>query len=305
MISLVVASRNRAYTLRRVLPSFFEQEGVSEIVLVSDGSTDDTEAVFRQTAEGYPQVRSLLLFNEQRLGAPGSRNRGARAATNEFILFSDDDEFLEQGYAATCLDILLSRDAGIVSGRRIYLLPGESSADALARFGSGRLARRAYSPHLLFLINEARFSGEVSQPIASAVMLTRRSTVLQTPFDEHYGRANGYREESDFQVRVFLGGADVVMTDRVHSFHLPMAEVATGGQRTSRATRIKGMVSYTSYFYDKVYDDYAAAVGIATPRWVAKGLFAGFAVAKVGIAPWVSSLAGSVRRLERRIGIRG
>lgn len=303
MISMVVATRNRAYTLCKVLPSFFDQALVDEIVLVSDASTDDTEDTFRSAAAHCPAVRPVFVRNEQRLGQPASRNRGAATVSNDFILFCDDDEYLEPGYARTCLDILLARNAGIVSGRRIYLQTGERPSDALARFGSGRLEVRPYLPRLCFLVNAARFTGEVSQPIASPVMLTRTQVVRDLGFDEHYGSANGYREESDFQVRAFLTGHEVVMTDRVHSFHLPMGEVRTGGQRTSPVTRIRGMTAHTSYFYDKVYDDYARAVGLRTPRLAAKALFAVFAVYKVLVAPLVTaavSTAGRGRAALRR-----
>jgi glycosyltransferase involved in cell wall biosynthesis len=296
---MVVATRNRGYTLERVLPSFFSQRHVDEIVLVSDASTDNTEEVFLAVAADYPNVRAVHLRNEHRLGQPGSRNRGAAAASNDYILFCDDDEYLEEGYAATCLDILRSRSAGLVSGRRIYLEPNENPTQALARFGCGRLRLRPYNRHLCFLVNDARFSGEVSQPIASPVMLTRTETVRLLPFDEHYGLANGYREESDFQVRVFLSGRDVIMSGRVHSFHLPMSEVRTGGQRTSSLTRIKGMVEYTGYFYDKHYDDYARRVGIRTPRWAAKGLFAVFAVYKVALLPRGQNLVSTLTRAMR------
>lgn len=296
MISMVVATRNRGYTLRKVLPSFFAQAQVDEIVLVSDASTDDTEATFRSVAGSYPEVRPVFVRNEQRLGQPASRNRGAATVSNDFILFCDDDEYLEPGYARTCLDILVARNAGIVSGRRIYLQTGERPSDALARFGSGRLDVRPFRPQLCFLVNAARFTGEVSQPIASPVMLTRTRLARDLGFDEHYGSANGYREESDFQVRAFLGGHEVVMSDRVHSFHLPMGEVRTGGQRTSAVTRIRGMTTHTSYFYDKVYDDYARALGLRTPRFAAKVLFAAFAVYKVLVVPLVTAAVSTAGR---------
>ena len=47
MISLVVPTRNRAHTLRLVAPSYFEQDGIDQIVFVSDAGDDDSEAVLR------------------------------------------------------------------------------------------------------------------------------------------------------------------------------------------------------------------------------------------------------------------
>jgi hypothetical protein len=52
----------------------------------------------------YPAVRQKLVRNPCRVGASQSRNRGVAEAANDFILFCDDDGFLEPGYALTCLD---------------------------------------------------------------------------------------------------------------------------------------------------------------------------------------------------------
>ena len=54
MITMVVPTRNRAHTLRRVISSYYEQNLVSEIVFVSDAGDDDSETVIRRCGERYP-----------------------------------------------------------------------------------------------------------------------------------------------------------------------------------------------------------------------------------------------------------
>src|SRR4029077_10670241 len=130
-------TRDRAHTLRRVASSYYAQDDVSEIVFVIDAGMDDTEAVIANTAHQFPAVHTKLVRNPARVGASQSRNLGVAEATNDFILFCDDDEYLEPGYARTCLRKLLENDCAAVSGRRVYMLNGEVPDEAVRRFGNG------------------------------------------------------------------------------------------------------------------------------------------------------------------------
>ena len=196
MITLIVPTRNRAHTLRLVAPSYFAQDAVSELIFVSDAGDDDTAAVIADIARQYPQKMSRVLRNETRLGASQSRNVGVAASTNDIILFCDDDEYLETGYARILLQKLRTLDAGAVSGRRIYLRPGESKPHALQRFGSGMRMVKPFRPLICEYVNGAKFAGDIAIPITNAVILTKKSLLSTFPFDDYYARGNGYREET-------------------------------------------------------------------------------------------------------------
>lgn len=270
MITIAVPTRNRAYTLRKVLPSYFAQAGVAEVLLIDDGGNDNTAEIAEMIARDYPGVALRIVRHECCMGAARSRQDGATAATTEFVLFCDDDEYLEPGYAAECLRVLLAHDAGAVSGRRVYMLAGETKEQALTRFGDGMRQVRPFDYRLCENVNGAVFRGVVSLPITNSNILTRRSYVGQFGFDPYYRTGNGYREESDFQMSLFLAGLPVLASNNVHSVHLPMSEVRSGGQRVRRARKFFWSVRYNSYFLDKHYRAYAAKVGLSQPLWMAK-----------------------------------
>ena len=262
MISLIVPTRNRAHTLSRVAPSYFQQDDVDEVIFVDDAGEDDTAAVLARIAQAHPRVRYRLLRNAERLGASQSRNVGVRACHNQFVLFCDDDEFLEPGYARTCLDKLVRYGAAAVSGRRVYMCDGEAPEQALRRFGLGLRNAPPFHPLLCEYVNAARFEGDIRQPVTTAVILTRRDLLLRHPFDPHYARGNGYREETDYQMNLFVHGHDIWVTNDCHSIHLPMSQVRSGGQRTSAWRRVYWEVRYTRYFFAKYYDAYARRLGL-------------------------------------------
>jgi len=83
---------NRAGLLERVLDACFEQTAPSdsyEVVLVNDGSTDETPAVIER-AQQRATCRFVVL-NQPNSGLAKGRNNGIAHASGERIIFIDDD----------------------------------------------------------------------------------------------------------------------------------------------------------------------------------------------------------------------
>lgn len=300
MITIVVPTRNRAFTLRRVAPSYFEQDLVDEVIFVSDAGEDDTPEAIAEIGQRYPDVRSEVIRNPNRLGASESRNVGAARAKNDYVLFCDDDEYMEPGYARICHEKLTRLEAGAVSGRRVYMQPGETPEEAVKRFGTGLRNTKPFQYLICEMVNGAKFEGDLSVPFTNAVILTRKELLTRYPFDGYYARGNGYREETDYQMNLFVHGYPIYITNDVHSIHLPMAEVRTGGQRTQASKKIYWSIFYTRYFFGKYYDEYAKRVGLPYPRWMAVSAFAIFAVYRETLRPPLYALAMRVLNWRRK-----
>ena len=63
-----------------------------EIILVDDGSDDNSPVLCDQYAAQYPQVR---VIHQQNKGLSGARNTGIRAAKGKYLCFVDSDDYLE------------------------------------------------------------------------------------------------------------------------------------------------------------------------------------------------------------------
>lgn len=85
MISVVVAVRNAARFIGEALESALAQQGVGEIVVVDDGSTDGSGDI----AARFPKTR---VITGEPLGPGAARNVGARAARGETVAFLDADD---------------------------------------------------------------------------------------------------------------------------------------------------------------------------------------------------------------------
>jgi len=90
-ISVVIPTRNRAALLEESLASLAAQEGVDgrfEVVVVDDGSTDDTAAVCRRWSDRL----SLVQIESPAAGISAAKNLGIDAAAAPLLFFFDDDD---------------------------------------------------------------------------------------------------------------------------------------------------------------------------------------------------------------------
>ena len=145
-VSIVIPTHNRASLLRRALLCVQSQTlRDQEIVVVDDGSTDDTATML---ASGFPDVK--VVRHETSRGPSAARNSGIAAATGDWMFFHDDDDLMHPSHLADLLAATLaappnslvagrSRDFAFVDGRlklgpAIWTVPDRSDTDTLIQF---------------------------------------------------------------------------------------------------------------------------------------------------------------------------
>lgn len=96
-VSIVIPSFNAAETLPSTLKSVIPELGShDEVVVVDDGSTDDTA----QVVHGFNDDRIRYIFQPNSGGPASPRNRGIRAARGELIFLFDSDDLMLPGKVA-------------------------------------------------------------------------------------------------------------------------------------------------------------------------------------------------------------
>lgn len=90
-ISVIIPTFNRRDLIERALCSVYAQNDlITEVIVVDDGSTDDTASLVRTK---FPKA---LVISQERYGVSHARNRGIEAARGEWLAFLDsDDKWLE------------------------------------------------------------------------------------------------------------------------------------------------------------------------------------------------------------------
>ncbi len=92
IISIVITTYNRSHFLAESLSSAINQTfPATEIIVVDDGSTDDT----REVVNNFRENTIRYIKNSVNLGRPEARNRGILEAKGKYILWLDDDDVME------------------------------------------------------------------------------------------------------------------------------------------------------------------------------------------------------------------
>lgn len=117
-VSVIVPVYNVQKYLAECLDSLVGQTFESkEIILVDDGSTDDSPAIARRYAERYPFVK---VVRQPNAGDAAARNRGVLEASGKYAIFVDSDDFLELDTLATLYEAARRHDLDIVRGKSRY-----------------------------------------------------------------------------------------------------------------------------------------------------------------------------------------
>lgn len=96
--SVIIPVYNAKETLRRCLDSLVRQQFSDyELLLINDGSTDDSDAICHEYANTYSCIR---YFAKENGGVSSARNLGLEQAEGEYILFVDSDDYVSQDYFA-------------------------------------------------------------------------------------------------------------------------------------------------------------------------------------------------------------
>lgn len=268
-VSIVIPTKNRAYTLKTVLPSYLNQKYVHEIIIIDDGGDDNTSEVVASFMGVNPDVDIRCIRHETSLGAAAGRITGYTNAVYDYVLFGEDDAYLGTAYVSTLLSKLEEKNCAIVSGQIIYMEPQETIDQASKRFGNG-LIDGCYINYSNFMINtDVKLTEDLSVVFTHALFLTKKCHLLKYGYDPIYGKGNGFREETDFQIACFCDDLDVLVTPDTKCYHMSRKDVKAGGQRVSNLTQIYYAVANTNYLYKKYYKKLSKRLGLNRGRSVA------------------------------------
>lgn len=117
-VSIIIPVYNVAEYLKQCLDSIYSQvKDNYEVILVDDGSTDDSGKICDEYKLKYPQT---IVIHKDNGGLSDARNAGIKIASGEYIYFIDSDDWLAPRAIETLLDFAIKNNCEIVQGGWYY-----------------------------------------------------------------------------------------------------------------------------------------------------------------------------------------
>lgn len=110
MISICIPVFNQAEYLADAIESALDQTVPCEIIVVNDGSTDNSLEIAK-----YYEPKGVKVINQVNKGLPSARNTLIMNATGEYILFLDSDDILKENAVEVILRAIEATGADIVA----------------------------------------------------------------------------------------------------------------------------------------------------------------------------------------------
>ena len=110
-LSIVIPVYNAGDFIHTCLDSIIAQEGnlKYEIILVDDGSTDNSVEVIQQYEKSEELVKSggsIVMMQQQNAGPSKARNRAIEAARGRYLAFIDADDYWKPEFFKRTVDFL-------------------------------------------------------------------------------------------------------------------------------------------------------------------------------------------------------
>jgi len=112
LVSVIIPTFNSASFIARTLQSVENQTYQNyQIVIVNDGSTDNTAEVIEQYATNNPKIN---IYHQTNQGVSVARNYGLEVATGKYVCFLDNDDTYEPTFLAKLVELAQAIKANAV-----------------------------------------------------------------------------------------------------------------------------------------------------------------------------------------------
>ncbi|MFE2960986.1 glycosyltransferase [Nocardia tengchongensis] len=167
ILSVVIPVLNEAQCIERTLRQLVAQEGIDEIIVVDNGSDDQTPHLVAEFAAEHPMVE---LLHQPTRGTAFARNIGFDKARGDFIARTDADTIVEDDWSAVIREFFTAHpDTAALTGLCTY---HDSPIGFVLAFGQGLMVRLG------------RLGGRVGN-IYGPNMAIRRDAWIQIRDDTH------------------------------------------------------------------------------------------------------------------------
>ncbi|HEX6929022.1 MAG TPA: glycosyltransferase, partial [Gammaproteobacteria bacterium] len=223
LVSVIVATHNRSAYLKETIPSVLDQSFSDlELIIVDDGSTDDTQQVL-----GTFDDPRLVVVRQENAGVAAARNAGIARARGHFMLVHDDDDIMLPNRIEAQLDALERNAAGSYGGWVDF----DDDSGELVTVNSGKDFSDA----------AIAYAGKV---LLHPTVMTTRWIAERIPYDDRYKGGSDF----NWMMTISANGAELVHTGNIHILRrLHGGSLTSGGSGQKHASRASARSSNSAF----------------------------------------------------------
>ncbi len=183
---MIIAAYNEEDVIREKMENCLNLDFGSadaEIIIVSDGSTDNTNAILKEFSEVSPRIR--IITYQPRAGKPNALNMGVSKSRGQILIFSDANVMVGEGSCRTLLTPFADPTVGVVCGRVLVRDCGdrEIAGESLYMKYEGVVQRASAQFWSMVGVDGALYAmrRDLFQPLAPSIILDDLMLTTQAP----------------------------------------------------------------------------------------------------------------------------
>lgn len=257
-ISIIMVTYNRPLTLKKVIGSYLIQKNIKELIVIDDGSTKSYDDFISYCTKecSLKSIEFKYQKNTSNRGAAYSRKKGLEFVTGKYVLWGEDDLFLDDTYIEKLMPYVNSKNAAFGS---IYY---EMDTDLPEQIKQSLI--KAQNERVGELMDWRTLEGYYRYKLDKIEDVIYGHAVYVAPYSMFNGidiytgyMVNGFREETDIQLQLRKKGLSFLYVSDAECYHLKnrIGDENKGGQHKN--SRVKQEIYYiknNNLFLDRNYE---------------------------------------------------
>ncbi len=249
-ISIMICCYNSE---KRIVPTLqhlskLKTDGIAvEIILVNNASTDDTEMVARQAWAALHCDYDFKIIDQPVPGVMAAREKGIETARYDYVLFCDDDNWLNEHYLLYAREVIKAHpNVGVIAGRAIGEYEVEPEHWFLGCTG------------LLSIGPQANESGVVNKPVYGAGCIIDKqkykallASGFQWSLSGRKGKSLVSGEDTELCIAYLIAGYDIYYEEKMGFRHfMPIKRMQKDYLKKLCLSGVHSAIVLAMYNYD-------------------------------------------------------
>jgi GT2 family glycosyltransferase len=250
-LAVLITSYNRSELFSKTLKGWLDRQEIDTVIIKADSTKREEFERYKKVLENVKCKSVIYEVSDKRSGSTSAKNwvlEKALQSDCKYMIYADDDHYMpKDSDIKESLNMISKEFVGIVGGKVVNLSNRAVDPDFFLN-----LTIADYLTKVLgYIFLDVKHGPRLAE-FVPAFFMVKREAVINVKYDEFYGKANGFREESDFQEGVKKNGYKLVFNPRFYVYHIP---IMSGGNRTenSLSNRIYSKSKANTYFALKWY----------------------------------------------------